>query len=40
MKSVTVDTVTHRAHHSHDLFDRWRIGRVLLALVSGWTASV
>jgi hypothetical protein len=39
-KSVTVGTVTDRAHHSDDLFDRRRIGRVLLALVSGWTTSV
>jgi hypothetical protein len=39
-KSVTVGAVTDRAHHSDDLFDRRRIGRVLLALVSGWTASV
>ena len=29
-----------RAHHDHDLFDcRW-IGRVLLTLISGWTALV
>jgi hypothetical protein len=39
-KSVTVGAVTDRAHHCHDLLDRWRIGRILLPLVSGWTASV
>jgi hypothetical protein len=39
-KSVTVGAVADRAHHGDDLFDRRRIGRVLLALVSGWTASV
>jgi len=39
-KSVTVGAVTDRAHHSHDLVDRRRIGRVLLAFVPGWTASV
>src|ERR1700729_269259 len=39
-KSLTVGTVTDRAHHSDDLFDSRRIGRVLLTLVSRWTASV
>jgi hypothetical protein len=39
-ESVTVGAVTDGTHHSDDLFDRRRIGRVLLALVSGWTASV
>jgi hypothetical protein len=38
-ESVTVRAVTDRAHHSDDLLDRG-IGRVLLALVSGWPASV
>jgi hypothetical protein len=39
-KSVTVGAVTDRAHHSHDLFNRRRVGGVLLALVSWRTASV
>jgi hypothetical protein len=39
-ESVAVDAVTNRAHHSDDLFDRRRIRRVLLALVTRWTASV
>jgi hypothetical protein len=39
-ESVTFGAVTDRAHHGHDLFNRRRIGRVLLALVSRWTASV
>jgi len=39
-KAVTVGAVTDRAHHGDDLLDRRRIGRVLLALVSGWTPSV
>jgi hypothetical protein len=38
--SVTVGAVTDRAHHSDDLLDRRRIGRILFALVSGWTAPV
>ena len=38
-ESVTVGAVTDRAHHSDDRFDRRRIGRVLLAFVSGRTAS-
>jgi hypothetical protein len=32
-KSLTLGAVTDRAHHRDDLFDRRRIGRVLLALV-------
>jgi hypothetical protein len=39
-ESVAVGAVTDSAHHSDDLFDRRRIGRVLLALISRWTASV
>jgi hypothetical protein len=34
-ESVAVGAVTNRAHHSDDLFDRRRIGRLLLALVPG-----
>jgi hypothetical protein len=36
-ESPPVGAVTDRAHHSDDLLDRRRIGRVLLALVSGRT---
>jgi hypothetical protein len=39
-KSVTLSALTDRAHYRDDLFDRRRIRRVLLALVSGWTAAV
>jgi hypothetical protein len=38
--SVSVGAVTDRPHDGDDLFDRRRIGRVLVALVAGWTASV
>ena len=34
-ESMTVGAVTDRAHYSDDLFDRRRIGRVLLALFRG-----
>jgi hypothetical protein len=39
-ESVAVGAVINRAHHSDDLIDRRRISRVLLALVTRWTASV
>jgi hypothetical protein len=33
-ESMTVGVTADRAHHSDDLIDRWRISRVLLALVA------
>ena len=39
-KPVAVGAVAGRAHHRDDLLDRRRISRILLAFVSGWTASV
>jgi hypothetical protein len=37
---VSVGVVTDRPHDGDGLIDRRRIGRVLLALVAGWTTSV
>src|SRR5690348_11652589 len=37
---MAVGAVTDATHHCHDLFDRRRIGRVLLALVPWRAASV
>jgi hypothetical protein len=39
-KPETVRPLTDRAHDLDDLFDRRRIGRVLLALVTRWPATV
>jgi len=39
-ESMIVAAVTDRAHHGGDLLDRRRVGRVLLALVTGWTTLV
>jgi hypothetical protein len=37
---LPVRMVADRSHHGDDLLDRRRIGRVLLALVARWSASV
>jgi hypothetical protein len=37
---VTVGAVTDCAHDRDDLLDRWRVGGIVLALISRWAATV